>query len=154
MKRADVTACLFWMALGGALCLGALKLGLGAPSDPGSGFLPFGTGILISLLGLLQLGRLFFGTARDDAPAAIRSAGDWKRPARVVATLTLYGLVLSHLGYLVATFFAMLALFSIYDRRRWALASAGSLLVTVITYVVFHELLRVQLPAGLLGFGG
>lgn len=154
MKRAEVIANLFWMTLGVALCLGALKLGLGTPGDPGSGFLPFGTGILISLLGLLQLGALFLGKDRDDAHTKIRAAAGWKRPAGVVATLALYGLFLSYLGYLVATFFAMLVLFSIYDRRRWAMASAGSLLVTLITYAVFHELLKVQLPAGLFGFGG
>lgn len=154
MKRADVIANLFWMALGAALCLGALKLGLGDPGDPGSGFLPFGTGILISALGLLQLAALAFRKGRGGAPAATGAAADWKRPAAVVATLVLYGLALSSLGYLVATFFAMLVLFSIYDLRRWALASAGSLLVTLGTYVVFHGLLKVQLPAGLLGFGG
>ena len=154
MKRADVIACLFWMALGGALCMGALKLGLGTPSDPASGFLPFWTGLLISLLGLLQLGTLFFGKGRDEGQAAAWPAPGWKRPACVVATLALYGLFLSYFGYLVATFFAMLVLFSIYDRRRWGWASAGSLLVTLITYVVFRELLSVQLPVGLLGFGG
>jgi putative tricarboxylic transport membrane protein len=154
MKRADVIACLLWMALGTALWMGALRLDLGSPSDPGSGFLPFGTGILISLLGFVQLGVLFFGKARDDDHAAISVAADRKRPAWVVVILALYGLSLSHLGYLVATFFAMLGLFSIYGRRRWGLASAGSLLVTIITYVVFHELLSVQLPAGLLKFGG
>ena len=154
MKRAEVIADMLWTALGVALCLGALKLGLGTPSDPASGFLPFGTGVLISLLGLLQLGTLFFGKGRDNGQAAAWSASGWQRPACVVATLTLYGLFLSYFGYLVATFFAMLVLFSIYDRRRWGWASAGSLLVTLITYVVFHELLNVQLPAGLLGFGG
>lgn len=154
MKHAEVIASVSWMTLGVALCMGALKLGLGAPSDPGSGFLPFGTGLLISLLGFLQLGTLFFAKGRDDGQAAIRAAADWKRPACVVGTLTLYGLFLPYLGYLVATFLAMLVLFSIYDRRRWRLACAGSLLVTILTYVIFHELLRVQLPAGLLRFGG
>jgi hypothetical protein len=67
--------------------------------------------------------------------------------------LTAFGLLLPHLGYLVATFLAMLGLFSLYDHRRWGWTSAGSLLVTIMTYVVFHEFLSVQLPEGLLGFG-
>jgi len=154
MKHAEVTASVSWLTLGVALCMGALQLGLGAPSDPGSGFLPFGTGLLIALLALLQLGTLLFGKGRDDGQTTIRPAADWKRPACVVVMLALYGVFLPHLGYLVATFFAMLGLFSIYDRRRWGWASAGSLLVTIITYAVFYGLLSVQLPAGLLRFGG
>jgi putative tricarboxylic transport membrane protein len=153
MKRAEVIASILWMTLGVVISLGALRLGLGAPSDPGSGFLPFWTGALISLLGLLQLGRMVLEKGRDDSQALIRAAVGWKRPTCVVLTLAFYSLLLTHLGYLVTTFFTMLVLFSLYDRRRWGLVSAGSILVTIITYVVFHQLLKVQLPAGLLGFG-
>ena len=62
--------------------------------------------------------------------------------------------VLPHLGYLIATFTVMLTLFTLYGRRHTVLAFTGSLLVSVVSYFVFHELLRVQLPAGLPGFGG
>jgi hypothetical protein len=154
MKRAEVLANILWVGLGCALCLGSLKLGLGTPGDPSPGFLPFGTGMLISVLGFLQLGMLVFKKGRDDGQASIRAVTDWKRPACVVVILALYGLLLPHLGYLVATFFVMLGLFSICGHGRWKLASIGSLLVTIMTYVIFHELLRVQLPAGLLRFGG
>ena len=134
--------------------LGGPEIGPGGPQRSGSGFLPFGTGILISLLGILQLGTLLFGEGRDHGQSAIRSAADWKRPACVVVVLALYGIFLPYLGYLVATFFCRAGLFTIYDRRRWRRASAGSLLITIITYAVFHGLLSVQLPAGLLKFGG
>jgi putative tricarboxylic transport membrane protein len=154
MKLAHVIACVFWISLGVALSMGGLGLGLGAPSDPGSGFLPFWTGILISLLGIMQLGTLCFWKSRDDSQTSTRAAIEWKRPACFVVILTLYGLFMPYLGYLVATFFALLGLFSIYDRRRWGWVSVGSLIVTIATFVVFHELLRVQLPAGILRFGG
>lgn len=153
MKRAEIISSIVWVSLGVALFLGAIKLGLGTPSDPGSGFLPFWTGALISFIGLIQLVKIIIRKDRNGSRAAIRLPEDWKRPACLILTLALYGMLLSYLGYIVTTFFAMLVLFCIYDRKRWRLASAGSLLVTIITYVVFHELLRVQLPAGLLRFG-
>jgi hypothetical protein len=109
--------------------------------------------MLICLLGWLQLGAVFFAKNRGEVQAPAQVAANWKRPASAIVILTAFGLLLPHLGYLVATFLAMLGLFSLYDHRRWALTSAGSLLVTIMTYVVFHEFLSVQLPAGLLGFG-
>ncbi len=154
MKSAHAVASTLWVALGCALCLGALKLGIGTPSDPGSGFLPFGTGLLVLILGCFQLSGIFFRRGNDTGQPAIKKDVSWKRPACVIVVLAFYGLVLPHLGYLVATFLAMLGLFSIYDHRRWRLALAGSLLVTIATYVLFHGLLSVQLPAGLIKFGG
>jgi Na+/pantothenate symporter len=56
--------------------------------------------------------------------------------------------LLEKLGYLITTFLAMLLLFGIYERKRWWVALVGSIIVTVITYVVFHVLLNVQLPEG------
>jgi hypothetical protein len=153
MKRAEATASSLWAALGAALCLASFKLGMGTPSDPGSGFLPFWTGSLISFFSLLQLVGILFRKGRDGRPAATRATGTWRRPACLILTLALQGLLLAYLGYLVTTFFAMLVLFTIYDRRRWVLASAGSALVTIMTYVVFHQLLRVHLPVGILGIG-
>jgi hypothetical protein len=153
MKRANTIASILWVGLGFSMCLGALKLGLGTPSDPGSGFLPFGTGMLVSILGFQQLWVVFRKQHSDDGQSSIKGAANWKRPACVVAILAFYGVLLPHLGYLVATFLAMLGLFTIYDHRRWGLASAGSLFITILTYVLFHEFLSVQLPAGLLRLG-
>jgi hypothetical protein len=62
--------------------------------------------------------------------------------------------VLPHLGYLIATAAVMLTLFTLYGRRHMVLAVGGSLLISFLTYFVFHELLRVQLPSGLIGFRG
>jgi putative tricarboxylic transport membrane protein len=153
MKSAHLIASVLWVMLGATLCTGALQLGLGTPRDPGSGFLPFGTGMLICVLGFIQFGAVFFRKNRGGVQAPTPEAANWKRPASVIVILTAYGLLLPYLGYLVVTFLAMLGLFSLYDHQRWGLTSGGSLLVTIVTYVVFHEFLSVQLPAGLLGIG-
>jgi hypothetical protein len=154
MKRAEVIASILWVGLGCALCLGSVKLGLGTPSDPESGFLPFATGILLIVISFIQCGKLYLEKGHVQVQAAAWTAAIGKRPAIVVAALTLYGFLLPYLGYLLATFTVMLVLFSLYGRRHAVLAFTGSLLVSVVSYFVFHELLRVQLPAGFLGFGG
>ena len=152
MKRSDAIAHIFLVAFGMVLSLMALKLGLGAMSDPGPGFLPFYTGVLISLLSLLNLGRLTRLKRVNEDPAAISPALNYKRAVYVVLILLFYSILLEKLGYLITTFLAMLLLFSIYERKRWWIAATGSIVVTVITYVVFYVLLKVQLPEGVWGF--
>jgi|WetSurMetagenome_2_1015567.scaffolds.fasta_scaffold08148_6 putative tricarboxylic transport membrane protein len=154
MKRSDAIAHIFLIAFGVVLSLMAFKLGLGALSDPGPGFLPFYTGVLISLLSVLDLGRLTRLVRFNGDPAAISPAVNYKRAVYVVLILLFYSLLLEKLGYPITTFLAMLLLFSIYERKRWWTAAVGSIMVTGITYVVFYVLLNVQLPVGFLGLRG
>jgi putative tricarboxylic transport membrane protein len=154
MRRAEVLANILWVGLGCALCLGSVKLGLGTPGDPQSGFLPFGTGILLIILGCIRCVRLCTERGIIHADPAIWTGATWRRPAIVVAALALYAVVLPHLGYLITTAAVMLTLFTLYGRRHMVLAVGGSLLISFLTYFVFHELLRVQLPSGLIGFRG
>jgi hypothetical protein len=94
MKRSDAIAHIFLTAFGMVLSLMAFKLGLGAMSDPGPGFLPFYTGVIISLLSLFNLGRLArLGRVNED-PAAISPAINCKRAVYVVLILFFYSILL------------------------------------------------------------
>lgn len=152
-RRAEQIACLFWIVLATALCIKAVGLKLGTPSDPGPGFLPFGTGALMGILAFVHL-------LKVSGPAAEAAAGEplwkglrWKRCLSVVLAVLCYAVLLPHLGYVVTTFFFMLLLFSLYGRRRWWLVVIGSLIVIGVTYFVFHTWLQVQFPTGILGIG-
>ena len=150
MQKIEKTTCLIWLCLGGFLVLGSLKLQVGSLSEPGPGFLPLLTGVLLCATSLAHLRQLFlkpvdFGTSVN-AWAGVR----WRRGAVVVGGLVLYALTVEYLGYLVATFLLMLVLFSLYDRKKWWVAIGGSLVVITVTYVVFCIWLKVQFPAGIL----
>ena len=71
----------------------------------------------------------------------------------MVLAVFVYALLLPHLGYLIATFILMVVLFSLYDRRRWAVVIPASLMVIGITYLVFQVCLKVQFPTGFFGIG-
>jgi putative tricarboxylic transport membrane protein len=151
MRRAEQITCLFWLALAGALCMGSLHLKVGSPSEPGSGFLPFGTGLLLGMLTLVHLVQVTFRKTEKEDPLL----GDvrWKRGAGVVAALLLYALLLPRLGYLLTTFLFMAVLFSIYERKKWWMVGGASLLVIVVTFLVFHHWLKVQFPVGFFRIG-
>ena len=151
MKKAEQVACIFWLALGGSLCWGAFQLDLGSPSEPGSGFLPFGTGFLLGILALVHLAQITF--RKDIKEERLLGEVQWKRGACVVAALLLYALLLPWLGYLITTFLFMAVLFSVYERRKWWVVGSASLLVIALTYLVFHHWLKVQFPVGIFRIG-
>jgi putative tricarboxylic transport membrane protein len=151
MKKAEQIACIFWLALGGSLCWGAFRLGLGSPSEPGSGFLPFGTGFLLGILALVHLAQI--SLHKDEKEEPLLGEVRWKRGGCVVASLLVYALLLHWLGYLLTTFLFMAVLFSVYQRRKWWVVGSAGLLVTAFTYLVFHHWLKVQFPVGIFRIG-
>jgi Tripartite tricarboxylate transporter TctB family len=151
MRRAEQITCLFWLALAGGLCVGSIQLKVGTPSEPGSGFLPFGTGMLMGILALVHLAQVTF--RKDEKKEPLLGEVRWKRGACVVGSLILYALLLPLLGYLLSTFFFMANLFSIYERKKWWTVGGASLLVIAVTYLVFHHWLKVQFPLGFFRIG-
>ena len=151
MKKAEQIACLFWLALGGSLCWGAFRLDLGSPSEPGSGFLPFGTGVLLGTLALVHLAQITSRQEEKEEP--LLGNARWKRGICVVASLLAYALFLPRLGYLITTFLFMAVLFSVYERKKWWAVGGASLLVIALTYLVFHHWLKVQFPVGFFRIG-
>ncbi len=151
MKRADRIPGLFWLALAGAVCAGSIQLKVGTPSEPGSGFLPFGTGFLLGILSLVHLAQVTFRKAEKGH--FLLGEVRWKRGACIVGSLILYAFFLPLLGYLLSTFFFMAGLFSLYERKKWWVVGSFGLLVVLVTYLVFHHWLKVQFPAGFFRIG-
>ena len=150
MKRAEQAASLFWVALAVAVCFGATGFEIGTLSEPGPGFLPFWTA---ALMGVLALVHFVIVTTASPVPRKGLGEGETRhgRALVVVVAILAYALLLPRLGYLVATFLGMAVLFSVYGgKRRWQ-SLALSICVVLVTYVVFHVLLKVQFPVGILG---
>jgi hypothetical protein len=133
--------------------MGAIGLKLGTPSDPGPGFLPFGTGALLGILALVHLLKVSVVVSNGKNEEFLRQEVKWRSTIVVVLAVLVYALLLPYLGYLIATFILMVVLFSLNDYRKWSLAIPASLLVIGITYLVFHVWLKVQFPSGYFRIG-
>ncbi len=151
MRRAEQITCFFWLLLATATCAGALRLNVGTPSEPGSGFLPLGIGFLMGILALVHLMRITFRKEEKEQP--LMGEVRWKRAAWVVVSLVIYALLLPLMGYLLTTFFLLAFLFSVYERKKWWVVGGAGLIVVVVTYLVFHLWLKVQFPAGFIRIG-
>lgn len=134
---------LFLFALSLFVLWESLRIGLGTLKVPGSGFLSFCAGLILSGLSLVLIYRGW--GARESLGAHSRRV--------IVALLSLfaYSLVINTLGFVVATFFLVGILFQLGEPRRWWALLGMSALVTFLAYFVFGILLHVYFPRGFLG---
>lgn len=115
---------------------------------------------LIVAVGLLVLGALFLlsTTLRRDRylgekAAAEGAATDWPTTGQVVAILAVYAFLLDPLGYIVATallFPAAAYVLGSRGRRKVLRNLAIGVVLGVLVFFSFTELLGVRLPDGLL----
>lgn len=81
----------------------------------------------------------------DDRPVR------WPRLAVVVGLFIGYALIFIPLGYMVSTALYLVSMVTVIDPARWKRNAVFAVAFAVIVYFGFTELLRVRLPAGVLG---
>ncbi len=139
------------MVLGAALGVGSIQLGLGTLHKPGSGLMPFFTGVLLGVAGLL----LTFSRARkpseENGGEEVSLRPFWGRGACSLAASFLYAFLLDPLGFVAATFLLIFTLFKIMGSRKWVAPILISFLTVVVSYFIFEVWLRINFPRGILG---
>jgi putative tricarboxylic transport membrane protein len=145
MKRSDseVIGGLFWGAVGLFFAVGAVRLKLGTFHNPGPGFIPLGIASLLILFSIFVLAK---GLIK---PTGLAGKIPWKRPALVIGSVLLYGLLLSAIGFLPSTFILMVILFSLlipFKKRRWLYVILCAAETALGAWLVFSVFLRVPFP--------
>lgn len=141
-------SCLFCVGI--IMTMSASRLGIGTPTEPGSGFLPLGTGILLAAVSLFGIRVDLNNFVKDKSVLFVVDSG--KRILTIVISVFVYAFMLSRLGYLISTFLLMFVLFALAGKRKWVMAVLKSVVVTFITYLLFEKWLACRLPQGLLWF--
>lgn len=150
MKRTYVVVNIFWLVLSTAVCVESWSLKVGGVHNPGPGFLPFYTAILLGLLALISL----LQTLKESEGSASEIWGgiQFGKLAILLGTLFLYVFLLERLGFLFGTFLLLLVLFRIVEPYGWKTILLSSLLTIGGMYLFFVILLESRLPRGFLGF--
>jgi putative tricarboxylic transport membrane protein len=146
----DRAAGLFWLVVGIVVSAASYRLGLGSVREPGTGFLPFGAGMLLAILSLCAL---FQEYRKQPSPKEPLFKGAlWLKVILAFVALLVYAQVLPYGGYITCTFLLMLLLFNIVERQKAWRVALYSLLTTGLTYYVFSKALNLQFPTGPFGF--
>lgn len=152
MKKYDFITSIIWMGLGISVVISSYRLKLGSLGNPGAGLMPFVLGISLFLSSIPILIRSLM-TKDKERYEGIWSGIEFKKLILVPVSLIGYAMILEKVGFLVATFLLLFTLFKIIGSRRWSFALATSILVVLLSYLLFVTLLKVEMPSGIWGIG-
>lgn len=151
MKRTKTTAAvaLFWVVLGILVCYGAVRLGLGSVTEPGSGFIFFWSGLILVLLSLVALAESMRPSEEGNPEIGEMN---WAKIALVLLCLLLYALFLERLGFLVTTFVLLSFLLGLIEDTAWWRAFGVAGAAVLASFAIFELWLKIRLPKGIFGF--
>jgi putative tricarboxylic transport membrane protein len=158
MKQRVPTDALVWIILGIGMCIGSVKLKLGDFHTPGPGFLPFLSGALLGIFGLILTFSVAFEKPEEEAGApyeGIRAKWDWKKllnPLLTLLSLFAYLVLLEPLGFLLTTFICLFFLFKLSERKKWLMPLTLSISTSILSYLLFSVWLQCQFPKGVIKF--
>ena len=151
LRSPDFVSALVMLALGIYLAYQGRDLGLGALSEPGSGFILFWIGLFIAGLAL-ALAITSFAESGGPTIGQLWDNPRWAKVPLVLLYLMVYTAVLETVGFLIATPILLILLFKTVEPQSWTTALVGAFATTVVVYVVFGIGLGTQFPNGLFGF--
>jgi hypothetical protein len=141
-----------WLGL--ALFIGVevwRKLPVGEWQDPGPGFWPLGSALILGSLSIVNFLKSFLDRSPEDRePWYPRQR--WKTIVSIMASLMAYVFLVEWIGFVPCTFLLIAYLLRSAEPQRWAVVIGGSAAITAATYFVFDIWLKTQLPKGVLGF--
>jgi len=144
MVRRDVAVATLALAFGAAAAFESAKLPFGTIHNPGQGFFPWWTSVVVVLLATI----LLIQALKLRASTALEKSGRIAKVVALLVVLATYTFLLDPLGYPICTFLLVLFMLRVMDPQRWTVALSMAALTAVGTYVVFAIWLSVPLPRG------
>jgi putative tricarboxylic transport membrane protein len=148
-SRLDTLSAAFWFALAGAVCYGAVLLGLGSAAEPGSGFILFWSGAVLAALSLVV-----FADSIREAGEGRHELGSisWPKVFLILAALVFYGLLLERLGFILTSFLLLSFLLGTGEGAKWPTVLGVAIAAALGSFALFDLWLKIRLPQGVLGF--
>lgn len=151
MKKGELIVAFVLEGLGIWVAIDSYKLGLQTLGNPGAGFFPFLSGILLCILILPICINSLKDLRKVNRAVGEKLAGyqvNLKKRSAVLACLIGYFLFLNILGFLITTSLFMYGLFCVGIRRKWLFILVFSVVVAGLSYIIFDVLLQISFPSG------
>ena len=142
---------IFFLLLSIYVCRVSLKLGLGTLQKPGSGFISFGSGVILGILTIMMLIQNIWLDKADRAGEK-KEKTQWRAVFLSLSALFVSILIFERLGYIFSTILFVMFLFKCIEKKGWFLTILAALLMTLASYYIFKVLLQAELPKGIFAF--
>ena len=150
--NAERIGSVFWFLFGAAAFMGARELGLGTAQEPGPGFLAAIAGAFVALMALI----VFIQSLRSDPASRVRLADlfaevNWHRALLICVITLAFILVFEKLGFFLSSLILLIVVMRGVEGLAWRTAVLIPLAAVISTWLLFHKVLGIALPAGILG---
>lgn len=143
-KVGDILVAIFFLFVAAVFTVGGIRLRLGTPMEPQPGFFPFLGGMTLVILAGILLVQGWQGKS-----GGTQAFGKLWGPLILIVGLAAYVAALEITGYIIATTVLSAIVLRILEAKSFWVLSAVSLSLGIGSYLVFHGLLGVPLPAGI-----
>ena len=151
LNNSEIWGGVIGFALGVFVIWSGIKLKIGTINDPGSGYVPFYTGILMCIFSIA----IIYAALKYGGPTfkSLWAGTRWTKPVLVIACLVIFSLLLDRVGFLLSAIPLMFVLLRVVDPVRWVLTIPIAILTPLGAWWVLKHLLHIQLPAGIFEIG-
>ncbi|MBK8765537.1 MAG: tripartite tricarboxylate transporter TctB family protein [Burkholderiaceae bacterium] len=124
---------------------------LGTINDPGSGYVLFYVGLLMTVFSLVIL----VSALKSGGPTFVSLWRNvrWTKPLIAIGLLIAFTIAFETLGFLVSTIALLIALLRLIDPVPWWRAIPIAIASPLICWYVLQKLLLISLPSGMFGLG-
>ena len=146
VRRAEFWGGLFWLAFGAFVTWQGWLLELGTLREPGSGFVFFWLGLMISVFAVV----IALNGVRGEGPllSDLWRGARWRNVLMVILALIAFGFLFEGLGFVLCSLALLLFLMTFVDPVKLVLSIPISVVAAVGVWYVLEKVLLVQLPKG------
>jgi len=148
----DQVSSFFWFILALGITVASVPYGIGTLGSPGTGFLPFLTGLAMAVFAFIGMLHSTWRRRQGEGWRPKIEGLKWQKSLLVLAALAAYVLLLKPLGFSLSTALFVGLLLRAIQPQKWAVVIAGGLAAAAGSFLVFEVWLQAQLPKGIWGF--
>jgi hypothetical protein len=153
MRKRELVTAACWTLLGLIISVWSATFPFGSWDEVGPGVLPFGTGVILFVLGILFFLQVWRREEDQSKLSPLVPGGAaLRRLLACVGGMLVSSVLLGVLGFMVTVFFLTLFLLRGIQAKMWRTDVSYALLFTVSCYVLFQVVFKTTLPKGFLGF--
>jgi heme/copper-type cytochrome/quinol oxidase subunit 4 len=148
MKSWQRYAGLFFLALAAVVIQQSIwVLRLFDHGQPGSGFMPFGLGLILAILAICLIAA---NRGRDELQVPFWESMAWLHPLLAIVITAVYVVVFDDIGAITSVAVLVTGWLLFVERKSVLVAGSTGVLTGLVVYLVFDRFLQTPFPRGLL----